>query len=90
MLLNILAITLPTLTVLVGIFLNQNGLNRLDARMTNLAASLRGEMSGLRGEMNGVRADMVSLRNSFHSDVVMLLERDTRLEQRVARLERAS
>ncbi len=51
--------------------------------MTTLEASLRGEMATLRNEM-------VSLRTSFHNDVLMLVERDSRLEQRVARLERAS
>lgn len=70
MLLNILAITLPTLTVLVGILLNQNGLNRLDTRITYLESSLRGEMAAMRGEI-------ITLRSAFHSDVVMLLERDT-------------
>ncbi len=105
MLMNILAITLPTLTVLVGILLNQNGLNRLDARINALETSLRGEMKDLRGEMKaletglrgemkaletGLRGEMAALRTSFHSDVVMLMERDARLEQRVARLERAS
>ena len=113
---NVLAISLPSLMVLVGILLNQNGLNRLetrmgglegwlDARITALEVSLRSEMaalesslrgemaalgSSLRGEMAAMRADMNSLRASFHADVVMLVERDSRLETRVAQLERAS
>jgi len=94
---NVLAIGLPSLMVLVGILLNQNGLSRLesrmgglegrlDARITALEVSLRSEMaalgSSLRGEIATLRAEMVSLRASFHTDVVMLVERDSRLEAR--------
>jgi hypothetical protein len=32
---------------------------------------------------------MAALRASFHSDVVMLIERDSKLDLRVARIERA-
>ena len=98
---NVLPIALPSLMVLVGILLNQNGLTRLDSRITTLEGSLRGEINRLRGEIKAVevslraematlRAEIVSLRAAFHSDVLMLVERDTRLESRVAQLERAS
>lgn len=74
---------LPTLMVLVGILLNRNDVSRLDARITALEVSLRGEMSTLRnemaslrselrGEIAGIRAEMVSLRSQFHNDVLML------------------
>ncbi len=88
---NILAIALPTLTVLVGILLNQASTNRLDARISALEVALRAEISGqtgsLRAEMAGLRGELNALRVSFHNDVVMLIERDNKLDARVSRLE---
>ena len=90
MVMNVLAVTLPTLTVLAGILLNQNGLNRLEARLGSIEGRLDGRMTALEASMNSLRGEMGALRMSFHSDVVMLLERDSKLESRVARLERVS
>jgi hypothetical protein len=81
---NILAITLPTLMVLVGILLNRNDANRLDARMTALEASLRAEMMALE---SSVRAEMAALRAQFHNDVLMLLGSDKEQDMRITRLE---
>ncbi len=88
---NIVAIVLPTLTILVGILLNQTATNRLDARISALKTALRAEISGqttsLRTEMSGLRGEINALRISFHNDIVMLLERDNKLDARVSRLE---
>jgi hypothetical protein len=75
-----LTIALPTLMVLIGILLNRNDANRLDARITALEASLR-------AEMGSIHAEMVSLRNQFHSDILMLLGHDKEQDQRITRLE---
>lgn len=97
MMMNLLAISVPTLTVLIGILLNRDATNRLDARITALEASTRAEMGGLRSDMSGLRADMAglrgelnSLRSQTHSDLILLLERDNKLESRVAQLERVA
>ena len=84
---NIATIVLPTLTVLVGILLNQASANRLDARISALEVALRAEIGSLRGEINVLRGEISALRTSMHNDVVMLIERDNKLEARVSRLE---
>jgi hypothetical protein len=83
-----LAIALPTalprLMVLVGILLNQRSTDKLDARITTLEGSLRGEMKALEGSL---RTGMIALRNQFHSDILMLMGRDIDLDSRITRLE---
>ena len=71
---------MPTLMVLVGILLNQRAIDRLDGRISALETSLRGEINSLRGEMN-------ALRSQFHSDILMLMGRDTDKDARLSRLE---
>lgn len=102
MLMSLLGISVPTLTVLIGILLNRDAVNRLDARITALEAimraevsglradmsNLRGDMSNLRSDMSNLRAEMASLRSTTHSDLILLLERDNKLESRVAQLKR--
>jgi len=75
--------TIPTLAVLVGILLNQNGLNRLDGRITGLEA-------GLDGRINTLETSIASLRKQLHDDIVMLVGRDTDKSERLARLEERS
>jgi hypothetical protein len=70
---TILSIGIPTLMVLVGILLNRNDANRIDARVTALEVSLRSEMQ--------------SLRSQFHNDVLMLLQHDKEQDTRITRLE---
>ncbi len=72
--LDILTIGIPTLTVLVGILLNRDANNKFESRMNSLESNLRSEMTALRAQL--------------HSDLILLLERDNKLESRVARLKR--
>ena len=76
----VLPATIPTLAVLVGILLNQNGLNRLDARITSLELRLD-------GRMNSLSVEIVALRKQLHDDIIMLVGRDTDKSERLARLE---
>ncbi len=71
---------LPTVTVLVGILLNRNDTTWLDARISALEVSLRGDMAAFRGELAATRAQ-------FHSDVLMLLGSDKEQDARITRLE---
>lgn len=79
-----LTISLPSLMVLVGILVNRNDANRLDARITNeisrLESSIRSDMAAMRGEMS-------AMRNQFHSDVLMLVSSDKEQDRRITRLE---
>lgn len=75
---------LPTLMVLVGISLNRNGINRLDARITALESSLRGEMHTLEGSLRG---EMNAMRDRFHSDMMMLMSSNGALDARITKLE---
>jgi len=83
---TLLTIGLPSLMVLVGILMNRDAVNAIRKDIDRLD----GRMTKLEDNMNSLRGEMAALRTSFHNDVIMLMERDTKLEQRVARLERAS
>jgi len=87
---TILTIGLPTLSVLIGILLNRDAVSSLRGDIGRVDARIALHETSLRGEIGTLRAEIVSLRASFHSDVLMLLERDSKLETRVARLERVS
>ncbi len=71
--------TIPTLAVLVGILLNQNGINRLDGRI-----------NGLEARINALDVRIASLSKQLHDDIVMLIGRDTDKAERLARLEERS
>jgi hypothetical protein len=78
--LAVIPATIPTLAVLVGILLNQNGLNRLESRMTAMENRLARRIDTL-------AAEIVALRKQLHDDIVMLIGRDTDKSERLARLE---
>jgi hypothetical protein len=88
------AAALPTLTVLVGILLNRNDVNRIDTRISALEASLRGEIGSLRseiaGEISSVRGEIATGREQANNDLMLLLGRDKELDQRITRLESRS
>ena len=69
----LLAILIPTFTVLVGILLNRSDTSKLDARL-----------SGMEGRLD---ARMNALEARFHADMLMLIGKTTELDVRVARLE---
>ncbi len=81
--LAIIPATVPTLAVLVGILLNQNGINRLDGRMSAMENRLDGRINALANEV-------IALRKQLHDDIVMLVGRDTDRFKRLARLEERS
>ena len=68
-----IAAVLPTVTVLVGILLNRNDYNKLDARLSSELARLDSRIT--------------ALENRFHSDMMLVIGKLTELEVRVARLE---
>jgi len=77
--------------VLVGILLNRSDANRLDARITALEGSVRGQMSALegslRGELTAIRNDMNSMKSQFHSDILMIVRSQNEQDIRIAKLE---
>lgn len=68
--------TIPTLAVLVGILLSQNGINRLDARMNSFDS-----------RMNSFESRLDSLSKQLNEGIIMLMGRDTEKAERLARLE---
>lgn len=64
--LAVIPATVPTLAVLVGILLNQNGINRLDLRIDRLEA-----------RVDALSARLSALESRFHEDILMLVGRDT-------------
>jgi hypothetical protein len=64
---ELLAIGLPTLSVLVGILLNRNDVARLDGRISSLENRLAGEINSVRGEINSVRGEMSKMRDDIRS-----------------------
>jgi hypothetical protein len=80
----LLAILIPTLTVLVGILLNRNDFSKLEGRLSavenRLDARIGGVESRLDSRMNG-------LESRFHTDMLMVIGKLTELEIRVARAE---
>lgn len=94
---SILTIGVPTLAILIGILLNRNDANRIDARITALENNLRTEIGSVRTELRGefhtetssVRAEIAAARKQSHDDIVTLLglfrEQDARLTRLEAR-----
>jgi len=78
--LAVIPATIPTLAVLVGILLNQNGLNRLEARMTAME-------NRLDGRINTLEARIDALNKQITDGLIMLIGRDTDKAERLARLE---
>ncbi len=76
---EILAIGLPTLSVLVGILLNRNDVSRLDSRITTEVSALRGDMQGIRGEIGKMREDIQSIRDDQREFYRSLGEHEVRL-----------
>jgi hypothetical protein len=62
--------------VLVGILVNKNDINRLDT-----------QMSRLNDQMSKLNDKVDAMKDSFHNDVIMLLQRDADKDTRLARLE---
>lgn len=85
---EILAIGLPTVTVLVGILLNRSDSARLDARITTEVAALRstltGEVAALRSTLTG---EVATLRSTLSGEVNSLRAniREIRADLKLAR-----
>lgn len=62
-----LSIGIPTITVLVGILLNQSAIHRSHDSLKGTDDSLRGELGGLRGELGGLRAELQATRSEILS-----------------------
>ena len=69
----LLAVLIPTFTVLVGILLNKSDNSKLDA--------------GLSGMESRLDARVNSLESCFHADMLMLIGKVTELDVRVTKLE---
>ena len=71
---ELLAIGLPTLSVLVGILLNRNDVSRLDGRITSLENRLAGEIASVRSEIGSLRSSVSGEVNSLRADIRELRE----------------
>jgi flagellar biosynthesis regulator FlaF len=90
-----LTIGIPTLAVLVGILLNRNDANRLDARITALGTELRQEIAALRIDLRQeiaalgteLRQEIAAVRQQSHEDIMVLVGISREHESRLTRLE---
>ena len=69
----LLAVLIPTFTVLVGILLNKSDYSKLEVRLASMETRLDARMNALEGR--------------FHADMLMVIGKLTELEVRVARVE---
>jgi division protein CdvB (Snf7/Vps24/ESCRT-III family) len=69
--------------VLVGILLNQNSANRLDAKIDRLEARLNDRIDHLEARID-------TLSKQLNDAILMLMGRDTDKSERLARLEERS
>jgi hypothetical protein len=74
---EILAIGLPTLSVLVGILLNRSDTNRLDARITTEIAALKASVTA---DIREIRSDLAAIRNGQREFYRSLGEHELRLD----------
>jgi hypothetical protein len=77
---ELLAIGLPTLSVLVGILLNRSDVSRLDGRISTEVSSLRGDIQGLRNDMDKMRDSIEQIRNDQREFYRTLGQHEVRLE----------
>lgn len=91
----LIAVLIPTFTVLVGILLNKSDNNKLDTRLSGMESRLDARISGLESRldarMNGLEsrldARMNGLEARFHADMLMLIGKTTEWDVRVSHLE---
>ena len=81
---TLLTIFIPTLMVLVGILLNRNDSNRIDNRISQMESRLDDRISSLENKIDGW---ITALETRFHADMMLVIEKLTELEVRVAKLE---
>jgi len=74
---EILAIGLPTLSVLVGILLNRSDTNRLDARITTEISALKASVSS---DIREIRTDLAAIRSDQREFYRSLGEHEVRLD----------
>jgi hypothetical protein len=78
---NIVTISIPTLTVLIGILMNRQDTTALRAELKSEIGGLRNEM---RSEIGSLRNEMFQLRDSIHRDMIGLHERLATVEAKQA------
>src|SRR5271170_5840899 len=74
---EMLAIGLPTLSVLVGILLNRSDTNRLDARITTEIAALKASVTA---ENRELRADIALIRSDQREFYRTLGQHEVRID----------
>jgi len=99
---DILIVSLPTLMVLVGIFINRTDVSRLDGRITSLEDKIDGRIVSLEDKMdiravsledkvdsnlNRLSDKIDAAQNQFHNDVILLLSELKDQDRRITRLE---
>jgi hypothetical protein len=74
---EILAIGLPTLSVLVGILLKRSDTNRLDARITTEISVLKASVTA---DIREIRSDLAAIRNDQREFYRSLGQHELRLD----------
>jgi hypothetical protein len=77
---SLLAVSVPSLMVLVGILMNQRAVDSVRADLRDLRADIKTDMGKLNDKMD-------KIKDSFHDDIVMLVQRDGDKDARISRLE---
>ena len=83
----LLTVALPTVTVLIGILINNRQIDQLARHMDAQLGSLRNEMNSIRNEMNSLRSEM-NARFEAVNQAILRVEGvlDARLKQVVETL----
>jgi hypothetical protein len=66
-----LTIGIPVFVILLGILLNQRGLDRLEARLDGRINGLDGRMNGFEGRLDRMQSDITARLDRMQADLSM-------------------
>jgi tetrahydromethanopterin S-methyltransferase subunit G len=69
----VLTAAFPTITILLGILVNNGRFNDLSKRIDDLSGRINDVNTGLSKRIDDLSANMVQHRNQIHSDIQMLI-----------------
>ena len=66
-----LTVGIPVFVILLGILLNQRGLDRLEARLDGRINGLEGRMNGFEGRLERMQSDITARLDRMQADLSM-------------------
>jgi DNA anti-recombination protein RmuC len=83
-----LTVGIPVLVILLGILLNQRGLDKLEARLDRVQSDLSGRMNVVEGRLDHVQSDFTGRLDRMQSDLTSRLDRmQSELSARLDRMQ---